>query len=493
MIAPSFPVLSCLWIWPLCVACVMACLPARRLVWWGVTGVGHMVLAVLAGGLACAFDQARPGLQFQEHLPLMPEWFVHYTLGVDGLSLPFVLLTVLMFPCVLAVLPEGDSKERRRAGVLLWITEGACLGAFVFQNLFLFAIAFEGVLVPVALIIHLWGGEHRVRAARTFFLYTLAGSLVMLLALVWCAETARTGTMTGIHLDTMAPEQQRWLWLALFLALAVKIPLVPFHTWLPLAHVEAPAAGSVILAALMLKMGGYGLVRLPWTLCPEATVYFRPLVCTMALASLLYGSWVAFAQTDLKKLIAWSSVAHMGYAVLGLATGCPAGIQGALFQMVSHGLVSGGLFVATGILYQRFHRRDLAFYGGLQGVMPRFSGVLILLFLASMALPGTSGFVGECLVLVGTARVWGLPLTLLAACGMVGSALYGLKAVHHLCLGPVPSGLGHAAAGMRPLTRGETLVLALLGSAVLGLGLFPGVLLQIIRPAVEVLARGGAS
>jgi NADH-quinone oxidoreductase subunit M len=372
-----------------------------------------------------AFDKTSDAFQFVEHAPWLPNTNISYKMGVDGISIFFVLLSTFLTPiCVLA---SWESIEHRVKEYMIsfLLLETMMVGMFCALDLVLFYVFFEGVLIPMFVIIGVWGGPRRVYAAFKFFLYTLLGSVLLLLAVL--AIYLKLGTTDIAQLSTMSlpPEMQKWLWLAFFASFAVKVPMWPVHTWLPDAHVEAPTAGSVILAGVLLKMGGYGFLRLSLPLLPDACAYFTPLIFSLSVVAVVYTSLVALAQEDMKKLIAYSSVAHMGFVTLGIFTFTQQGIDGAMFQMLSHGIVSAALFLCVGVVYDRLHTREIGRYGGLVNNMPRYATAFMVFALASVGLPGTSGFIGEFLVLAGSYQV-STTVTALAATGVVLGAAYML-------------------------------------------------------------------
>ena len=351
------------------------------------------------------FDISNPGFQFQENLTWLPEFGVSYRMGVDGISVLFVLLSTALTPICILASWEAIHTRVREFMLAFLVLETMMVGMFSAQDFIIFYMFFEGVLIPMFLIIGVWGGPRRVYASFKFFLYTLAGSILMLLALLAIWYHAGT-TDLAVLMQTPFPERmQFWLFLAFFASFAVKVPMWPVHTWLPDAHVEAPTAGSVILAGVLLKMGAYGFIRFSVPMLPQASQLFAPLMFALGVVAVIYTSLVAFAQTDMKKLIAYSSVAHMGVVVIGIFTFNAQGVQGALFQMLSHGIVSAALFLCVGVIYDRIHTRDIARYGGLAGRMPAYGLFFMLFMMASIGLPGTSGFVGEFLVLVGAFKV----------------------------------------------------------------------------------------
>jgi NADH-quinone oxidoreductase subunit M len=363
------------------------------------------------------------------------------------------------------------------------VLETMMVGMFCALDMVLFYIFFEAVLIPMFLIIGVWGGARRVYSAFKFFLYTLAGSVLMLVALLYIFGTAGTTDITRLMWHGFTREAQTWLWLAFFASFAVKVPMWPVHTWLPDAHVEAPTAGSVILAGVLLKMGAYGFLRFSLPMMPDASEAFTPLVFTLSIVAVIYTSLVALVQEDMKKLIAYSSVAHMGFVTLGIFTGTRQGIDGALFQMLSHGLVSGALFLCVGVVYDRLHTREIARYGGLVERMPRYAAVFMLFTMASVGLPGTSGFVGEFLVLAGAfqANTWAAAL---AALGVILGAAYMLFLYRRVVFGVL---VREDLKAMADLSRREIAIFAPLVLAVLWMGVYPKPVLDVFSASVDQL------
>ena len=384
-----------------------------------------LIVLVFSLLLWARFDPSQPGYQFTEDLPWLPEFGVGYRMGVDGISVLFVLLSTVLTPiCILASWDSVHSRVREYMVAFL-ILETMMVGMFCAADFVLFYVFFEGVLIPMFLIIGVWGGPRRVYASFKFFLYTLAGSILMLLALLAMWFRAGTTDLTVLQHTVFPPHLQFWLFLAFLASFAVKVPMWPVHTWLPDAHVEAPTAGSVILAGVLLKMGAYGFLRFSVPMLPQASTFFAPLMFTLGVIAVIYTSLVALAQADMKKLIAYSSVAHMGVVVIGIFTFNQQGIQGAMFQMLSHGIVSGALFLCVGVVYDRLHTREIARYGGLARNMPAYALVFMVFTMASVGLPGTAGFVGEFLVIIGSFQV-SLYLALFGAMGMILGAGYAL-------------------------------------------------------------------
>ncbi len=430
------------------------------------------------------FDGTKAGFQFEEKLAWVPALNIGYHLGIDGISLFFVLLSTLLTPiCVLASWEAIENRVREYMIAFL-VLETFMVGMFCALDLALFYVFFEGVLVPMFLIIGVWGGQRRVYAAFKFFLYTLLGSVLMLLAIIaiyW--QLGTTDLPTAMEKLELPFRWQFWIWLAFFASFAVKVPMWPVHTWLPDAHVEAPTAGSVILAGVLLKMGGYGFLRLSVPLVPEATQYFAPLIFGLSVVAVIYTSLVALVQEDMKKLIAYSSVAHMGFVTIGIYIMNMQGVQGSIIQMLSHGIVSAALFLCVGVVYDRMHTREIDAYGGLVHRMPRYAFVFMFFTLASIALPGLSGFVGEFLVLLGTFKVntW---VAFLAATGTILGAAYALWLYRKIIFGQLTKDSLKAILDMNPR---EVAVFTPLVLIALWMGVYPNSFLDPIAPSVDKL------
>ena len=382
------------------------------------------------------FDRSEAGFQFVENVTWLPEYKVGYKMGIDGISVLFVLLSTVLTPiCILASWESIQTKVREFMIAFL-ILETMMVGMFCALDFVVFYMFFEAVLIPMYLIIGVWGGPRRVYAAVKFFLFTLTGSVLMLLALLamWL-QAGTTDIPTLMHTQFPAG-MQTWLFLAFFASFAVKVPMWPVHTWLPDAHVEAPTAGSVILAGVLLKMGAYGFIRFSIPMLPLASEHFAPFIYTLSVVAVIYTSLVALAQEDMKKLIAYSSVAHMGVVTIGLFTFNEQGIQGGLFMMLSHGIVSAALFLIVGVVYDRIHSREIARYGGLADRMPGYAFAFMLFAMASVGLPGTAGFVGEFLVILGALQVnfW---LAMLGGAGMILGAAYTLYLYRRVIFGTI--------------------------------------------------------
>ena len=395
------------------------------------TTLATLALAVL---MVANFHPRATGFQFLEGA----DWFagLRYAMGVDGISVLFVLLTAFLMP--LCIVASWKSIETRVVEYMIafLVLETLVIGVFCALDLLVFYLFFEGQLIPMFLIIGIWGGKNRVYAAYKFFLYTLLGSVLMLAAILYMIASAHTSSIPVLMHHHFPAGVQTWLWLAFFASFAVKMPMWPVHTWLPDAHVEAPTAGSVILAGILLKMGGYGFMRFSLPMFPQASFQFQPLIFALSVIAIVYTSLVAWRQTDMKKLIAYSSVGHMGFVTLGIFSGTVQGEQGALFQMLSHGVISGALFLCVGVVYDRMHTREIAFYGGVVNRMPLYATVFMLFTMGNVGLPGTSGFVGEILTLTGTygAATWP---AIIGATGMILSAVYALSLYRRVVFGPL--------------------------------------------------------
>jgi NADH-quinone oxidoreductase subunit M len=432
------------------------------------------------------FDPANPGFQFVERYAWIPAFGIDYAVGVDGISVLLLVLTGLLTP--LALLSAWDSVRRKTRAfcMLVLLLESAILGVFVATDLFLFYIFWDAMLIPMYFLIGIWGYDNRVYAAVKFLLYTLSGSVLMLLAilgLAWLHHEA-TGAFSfdliRLAEPAIRPSTQLWLFLAFTLAFAIKVPLFPFHTWLPDAHVQAPTAGSVILAGVLLKMGTYGLIRFAFPLFPDAALLCAPYLAALAVIGIVYGALVAMVQPDLKKLVAYSSVSHLGFVVLGLAALNTQGVQGAVYQMLNHGVSTGGLFLIVGMLSDRRHTRLISEFGGLKRVMPRLVAAFLIVTLSSVGLPGLNGFVGEFLILLGAfaASPW---LAAVAATGMVLSATYMLWMFQRVNYGRITN---EKNASLPDLTPREGLVLAPILVLCVVMGVVPGVFLRPMEASV---------
>jgi NADH-quinone oxidoreductase subunit M len=431
------------------------------------------------------FDPALADYQFVEKRAWMPAFGIEYHVGVDGISLLLIVLTGFLTPLALLSSWESVHKSVKLFSFFVLALEAAMIGVFVSIDLFLFYVFWDAMLIPMYFLIGIWGYERRVYAAVKFILYTMAGSVLMLIAIIglaWAykeANGAPTFNLLELYGLTLTDQMESWFFLAFTVAFAIKVPLFPFHTWLPDAHVEAPTAGSVILAGVLLKMGTYGFLRFAFPLFPGAAISFAPILAFLAVVGIVYGALVAMVQPDLKKLVAYSSVSHLGFVVLGLAAMNVQGVQGSVYQMLAHGVSTGGLFLIVGMLSDRRHTRLISEFGGLKGVAPRFVAAFLLITLSSIALPGLNGFVGEFLILVGAFR-WSPRLTVIAATGVILSAVYMLWMFQRVNYGPVTE----KNKNMKDLTPREWAVLVPTIAVAILMGVVPGWFLKPMEPSV---------
>jgi NADH-quinone oxidoreductase subunit M len=456
-------------------------------------------LLTLAGCLQlyAGFAAGTAEFQFIERVDWIPALNSQYHLGVDGISLPLILLTAFMtVPVVISGWSVVEKRPAQYYAAFL-LMEGLMIGVFSARDALLFYFFWEAMLIPMFVIIGVWGGPRRVYATLKFFLYTFLGSVLMLVALVYMYLQAGDYSIAAMQQLPLTLVQQRWIFVAFLLAFAVKVPMWPVHTWLPDAHVEAPTGGSVILAAIMLKMGGYGLLRFSLPMAPDASRELDWLIVTLSLIAIIYIAFVALVQQDMKKLIAYSSIAHMGFVTLGAflayfivastgsSRGAVNGLDGAVVQMLSHGLISGALFLCIGVMYDRLHTRDIAAYGGVINPMPKFGSFMVLFALANCGLPGTSGFIGELLVILSSfkASFW---FALLAASIMVTGAAYNLWLIKRVIFGAVGN---ERVAQMQDLNGREFLVLGVLALAVVGIGVWPAPMLRMMEASVQHLLQ----
>ncbi len=451
---------------------------ARWVALW--TSLFALILSVYAW---IAFDRGSAEFQFVERVEWMQDFGIVYQMGVDGISLPFVLLCTVLTPICILASWEAIQTRVKEYMISFLVLETMMVGTFCALDFVAFYVFFEGVLIPMFLIIGIWGGPRRVYSAFKFFLYTLTGSVLMLLAILTMYVDAGTTDIPTL-LDHPFPLQlQNWLWLAFFASFAVKLPMWPVHTWLPDAHVEAPTAGSVMLAGVLLKMGGYGFLRFSLPMLPHASEVFTPLIFTLSAVAVIYTSLVALAQEDMNELIAYSSVAHMGFVTAGLFTITDQGLSGGMFQMLSHGIVSAALFLCVGVVYDRRHSREIASYGGLVYRMPIYAAVFMLFTMASIGLPGTSGFVGEFLVMVGAFQVstW---LAALITTGMILGAAYMLWLYRRVIFGPL---VKEELKSLLDLSPREVAVFAPLVLLVLWMGLYPSYFTEVYDASITNL------
>jgi len=483
----SWPILSTITFLPLLGALLIVLLRgndesvtrnARYIALW--TTLLTFILSLL---MWSAFDPTTAQFQFLEERAWLGT--IKYRMGVDGISMPFVALTAFLMPlCILASWQSITTRVKEYMIAFL-VLETLMIGVFTSLDLVLFYLFFEGGLIPMFLIIGIWGGQRRVYASFKFFLYTLAGSLLMLLAIMAIYWEAGTTDIPTLLTHGFPPEMQKWLWFAFLASFAVKLPMWPVHTWLPDAHVEAPTAGSVILAGILLKMGGYGFLRFSLPMFPLASAEFAPLIFALSVVAIIYTSLVALAQEDMKKLIAYSSVAHMGFVTIGIFTLTMQGLQGGIFQMLSHGIVSGALFLIVGVIYDRMHTREIAAYGGLVDRMPLYAFCFMVFTLANVGLPGTSGFVGEFLSLTGAFRVnsW---VAVLATTGIILSAAYALWLYRRIIFGKLEK---PSLKFIQDLTWREIAVMTPLIVLTIFFGFYPAPILDASAVSVDALIK----
>ncbi len=478
----SFPLLSVVTFLPLVGVLILLFLRGGDEAAWArrIALTTSLVTFVVSLGILCVFDPAVAGFQLMERFAWIPSFHIEYIKGVDGISVWFVLLATFLTPiCILS--GSVVTKRVKEFMIAFLVLETMMVGMFTALDMVLFYLFFEGVLIPMFLIVGVWGGAGRIYAAYKFFLYTFLGSVLMLVAIfamvIHAGTTDMTAMMGGVFPDKMA----MWLWLAFFASFAVKMPMWPFHTWLPYAHVEAPTAGSVILAGVLLKMGGYGMIRIAIQMLPDASAFFAPMVFALSVIAIIYTSLVALAQTDMKRLIAYSSVAHMGYVTLGIFSGNTQGMEGAVLVMISHGFVASALFLCIGVVYDRMHSREIARYGGMATNMPHYALVFMVFMLASVGLPGTSGFVGEFLSMQGVFLVssW---TAFLAATGVVLGAAYMLWLYRRIFYGPLDK---DDVRAMPDLNAREYAMFVPLILMVLWLGIHPATFRDVFASSVH--------
>ncbi len=477
--------LSLVTLLPMLLAAAVAMLP-ERLARPGALAASLLVLAISLP-LWFGFDPADSGYQFVEQVPWIAQWGVSYHLGIDGVSLLLILLTTGLTPLILLAGFSGVEKNFRGYAALMLALEGAMIGTFVALDVFLFYIFWELVLLPMYFLIGIWGGERRIYAAVKLFIYTAGGSLLMLVALLGLYYThfeqmgAWSTDLPDLLRLAITPASQKWMFACLALAFAIKVPMFPVHTWLPDAHVEAPTGGSVVLAGVMLKMGTYGFYRFAMPLFPDAVVAYGPILVGLAVIGIVYGALVALVQDDIKKLVAYSSVSHLGYVMLGLFALNGPGVTGGIFQMLNHGVSTAALFFLVGVLYERRHTRKIADYGGLTKVVPRFALVFMIITFSSIGLPGLNGFVGEFMILLGAFQYAPIP-TVIASTGVIFGAAYMLWAFQRMMFGPLQN---EANKGLKDLSPRELAYLLPLVAFAFWMGLYPKPFLDRINPSVD--------
>jgi NADH-quinone oxidoreductase subunit M len=485
------PLLTLSWSVPLAGALLLLLVPNRNGGRDGLVRWLALLFSVVSFGVTlalwAAFDPGSGEFQLVERVAWIPAFGIDYYVGIDGISLLLVVLTGFLTPIALLSSWEGVDRKVKEFSVFILALEAAMIGVFVSLDLFLFYVFWDAMLVPMYFLIGIWGYDQRIYAAIKFMLYTMAGSVLMLIAILALAymHSEATGSYSFdlVRLMTLeiAPETERWLFLAFTIAFAIKVPLFPFHTWLPDAHVQAPTAGSVILAGVLLKMGTYGLVRFSFPLFPAAAVEFAPWLALLAVIGIIYGALVAMVQPDMKKLVAYSSVSHLGFVVLGICAMNVQGVQGAVYQMLAHGVSTGGLFLIVGMLSDRRHTRLISAFGGLKSVMPRLTAAFLIITLASIGMPGLNGFIGEFVIMIGAFR-WDPRFVVAAGLGVILSAVYMLWMVQRVFYGSVTHRENAALPDLRAREWASALPLC---AAALVMGVFPSFFLQPMEPSVR--------
>ncbi|MEO1945175.1 MAG: NADH-quinone oxidoreductase subunit M [Candidatus Thioglobus sp.] len=455
-----------------------------------------IVVFIMSLSLFFWFDSSTHSMQFVEQHSWISQFDINYHIGVDGISMPLIILTT--FSTIIVIIAGWEVITRRVAHYMaaFLMMEGLIIGVFSSLDAILFYVFWEASLIPMLLIIGIWGGDNRVYAAIKFFLYTFLGSVFMLVSLIYMYSIGDSFSILEMHKLGLSMAEQSWIFWAFFIAFAVKVPMFPVHTWLPDAHVQAPTGGSVILAAIMLKMGGYGFFRFSLPITPDASLEFSEIVIILSLIAIVYIGFVALVQRDMKKLIAYSSISHMGFVTLGVfalflaykpnaTEGALLGLEGAMVQMISHGFISAAMFIVVGVLYERLHSREISTYGGVINSMPKFTGFAVLFALANAGLPGTSGFVGEFMVILGAvqANIW---YAVLASLTLILGAAYTLWMVKRVFWGPITN---NAVEKLSDINGREFAVLAILAFAVLIMGLYPQPVIEVMHASIENLLQ----
>ena len=491
----TVPLLTLSWVLPLAGALLLLFIgnaDGRRngLIRWTALAISLVAFAVTLA-IWASFDSGSADFQLVERHAWIPAFGIDYFVGVDGISLLLIVLTGFLTPIALLSSWEGIEKKVKEFSIFILALEAAMIGVFISLDLFLFYVFWDAMLIPMYFLIGVWGYDQRIYAAIKFMLYTMAGSVLMLVAIIGLAYMHMQANATysfdllRLYQLNIPASTQMWFFLAFALAFAIKVPLFPFHTWLPDAHVQAPTAGSVILAGVLLKMGTYGLVRFAFPLFPVAAAYFAPWIALLAVIGIIYGALVAMVQPDMKKLVAYSSVSHLGFVVLGICAMNMQGLQGAIYQMLAHGVSTGGLFLVVGMLSDRRHTRLIREFGGLKNVMPRLTAALFIITLASIGLPGLNGFIGEFLIMLGTFR-WDYRYVVGAGLGVILSAVYMLWMFQRVFFGPVTNAHNAEQPDLRP--REWAAVVPLCAMAIF-MGVLPAMFLKPMAPAVERLVN----
>ena len=447
--------------------------------------IGALVSFAITLPLVVDFDTTTAAMQFVENVPWVPRYDINYHLGVDGISMWFVVLTALITVIVVIAAWEVITEKVAQYMAAFLILSGLMIGVFAALDGLLFYMFFEATLIPMYIIIGVWGGPNRVYAAFKFFLYTLMGSLLTLIAILYLYNVTDSFDILTWHKAKLDIVEQTLLFVAFFMAFAVKVPMWPVHTWLPDAHVEAPTGGSVVLAAIMLKLGAYGFLRFSLPIAPDASQLLAPVIITLSLVAVIYIGLVALVQKDMKKLVAYSSIAHMGFVTLGFFIFNPMGVEGAIVQMISHGFISGAMFLSIGVLYDRVHSRQIVDYGGVVNTMPKFAAFAVLFAMANCGLPATSGFVGEFMVILGAVD-YDFVVGILAATALILGAAYSLWMTKRVFLGPVANA---NVAALKDLSAREFLMMSILAIFTIGMGVYPKPFTDVIHPSVMALLK----
>ncbi|MDX2083110.1 MAG: NADH-quinone oxidoreductase subunit M [Rickettsiales bacterium] len=446
-----------------------------------------LINLLFIGFLLFTFDKNNSNFQFCEIAQIFSTYNIKYAIGIDGISLLMIALTALLIPICLTVSIHSIDKRVKEYVVAFLLIEGLVIGSFCAVDLLLFYIFFEAMLIPMFLLIGVWGGTNRIYASYKFFLYTLFGSVIFLIAIIYIYLFTNTTDIVLLNkgLPTFPLYLQKWFWLAFFISFAIKIPMFPFHTWLPDAHVQAPTAGSIILAGILIKLGAYAMLRFSLPFFPQASTYFAPFIFTLSVIAIIYASLVALMQEDMKKMIAYSSVAHMGFVTMGIFSFTHQGIDGAIMQMISHGLVSAALFLCVGVIYDRLHTKQITDLGGISNVMPNFALLAMIFTMASVGLPGTSGFVGEFLTIIGTFKVSKIT-AILAAFGVILGACYMLWLYKRVWFSEITN---VKISDLKDLNCGELISLSVMAIFVILFGILPNLVLSYFKLPVDQLVN----
>ncbi len=482
----TFPILSTLTFFPIICAVLLAftrIANVKKIYYFGL--VISAITFVLSLTLLFSFNKNNPHFQFVEIARILQNQSFKYYLGIDGISILMIILTTFLTPICLAISIDSVKTRVKEFVICFLLLEGFVIGSFCAIDLLLFYIFFEAMLIPMFLIIGIWGGKERIYASYKFFLYTLFGSVLFLVAIIYIYVNVGSTDIYVLKnvLPSLPMSTQKWLWVAFFVSFAIKVPMFPVHTWLPDAHVQAPTAGSVILAGILIKLGAYAMIRFSLPFFPLANIYFANLVFTLSIIAIIYASLVALMQEDMKKMIAYSSVAHMGFVTMGIFSFTQQGLDGAVMQMISHGLVSAALFICVGVIYDRLHTKEIAKMGGIANRMPNFAFLAMIFTMASVGLPGTSGFVGEFLAIVGTFKSSQIT-AILATFGVILGACYMLWLYKRTIFGEITN---QEVTKMGDLNKIEFISLAIMAFLVILFGLLPNILLSYFAKPIEII------